>query len=383
MSQQQAIDKLPAPAGPLVPADVAAPLVPADAAAPLVPLQDMLEKILDKVFATDDRLACVERLLRELDGQALGDARATVQSALEALGDFFLGIRALEATRFGEAREHLAKAAQGFDAIGQTERRDVAIGLGTYARAVFELKAMNVGLAQQLLSEVRDYLKKAGRFAQPYEEMIDHMEPDQLFVQSFQAQMARDFGTAKVLTEQASDAALAVAQKYYAPETPPHNFFLGYSHYMKACYTVNKSFNDFNVFKFDSLCSDKDVKLDALRAREFLAKSDQNALTAQLIPMTDGFQELLDLILQLSPMLQDLFRSTFKPELSIYNSLRQGIGRASEYFSQAGPQAAPLFRLCDQLSGQVDNLERLAKPSSPEVGAPGPSLRETAAHESY
>jgi hypothetical protein len=348
------------------------------AAAPSTQAATLLSQTLDDVFAADDPLPYIDQLIIQLDPVALGDLLTEFQLVLESLGSFFLGLKVMEAVRFVEARDHLQRASQGFSQTGLEELRDLAIGFGTYAEAIIELQAYNVGKAQEIFAETREYLRKAGKFGQRFAPIIDHMHPDQLYVQGVQALMTRDLGTAKTLIEQASDAAEKVAHTYYEPESPDHFSFLGFAHFYKAYYTFVQAFNDFNEFKYDNLAKEINLKADALQAKEFLGKGNhENVFVRYLICLTNGIIELLDVIVRLSALLRDVLDSNYRPDPLVYDTLRQGIRRASNDFSQAGQQAAVILRFCDQLFSQVANLERLAKPRNPE------SPRETAARESF
>jgi len=81
--------------------------------------------------------------------------------------------------------------------------------------------------------------------------------------------------------------------------------------------------------------------------------------------------------------MQMVLNSTFQPDSQTYDALRQRIRRANDFFAQTGPQASILVRFCDQLSSQVNNLEKLVKPKPVETPATGLSLQETAAYESF
>jgi hypothetical protein len=342
-----------------------------------------LDRIIDDVFAADDSLAQVDNLLAHLD-PALGTLLPVMQTLLQSLGSYLLGLQYIRAGNFQDSRDQLKLSVEGFDQIGQNELRDAAIGFAMYAEAAIEARRGNIARAQELLKNVREYLRKAGKFGQMFQGIIDHMEPENLFIQAMQALTARDFGNGKALIEQAAQASEKVAKNYYDEDTAAYYTFMGMARYYKAVYEVYRSLNNFSELNYDVLASEINLTRDAVQAADLLKKgpADQPLIKA-LAVTAEGIVEVLELISQLAPMMQMTLNSTFKPEPKVYEALRQRIRRANECFAQAGDQAATLLRFCDQLSNQVNNLERLAKPPALQVGEVSLSIKETAAHDSF
>ncbi len=345
----------------------------------------MVGQVIDYVLEADDPLPLISRMLDELDPQKAGDAYPTVKLVLESLGSFILGVEALKKPdTYAEAGQHFQSAVDGFDQAGETELRDVAIGVGTYGAANRELQVYNISRALELVTQAREYLRKAGKYGQKFESMIDRMQPDHLFLQGVQALYARDFDKAKPLIEQASRAAEKFAQDHCEPDSVEYFFFSGYAYYFRSFYTVNRAFNDFNQFKYDTLAGEINLRGDAVQAKELLSKSDRKLPIVEiLIYASEGNRELLDLFTRLAEIMRGVMDSTFKPSPQTYDDLRQRIRRANDFFGRVGADGVPMIRLCAQLADQVNNLERLAKPVPVEVPAAGPSLREKASYENF
>jgi hypothetical protein len=343
----------------------------------------VLDRVIDDVFSADDSLVQVDNLLAHLD-PALGTLLPLMETLLQSLGSYLLGLQYIRAGNFQESRDQLKLSVEGFDQIGQSELRDAAIGFAMYAEAAIEARRGNIGRAQELLKNVREYLRKAGKFGQMFQGIIDHMEPENLFIQAIQALTARDFGNGKALIEQASQASEKLAKNYYEEDTPAYYTFMGMARYYKAVYEVYRSLNNFTELNYDVLASEINLTRDAVQAADLLKKGPTDQPLVKALAVTaEGSVEVLELISHLAPMMQMTLNSTFKPDPKVYEDLRKRIRRANECYAQAGDQAATLLRFCDQLSNQVNNLERLAKPSALKVEAVSLSIKETAAHDTF
>jgi len=264
----------------------------------------IVEQTIERIFAAEDSLTLIDEMLNELDAGTVGDAFPVLQLVLQSLGNFFFGLRSMQSPNFPEARDHLSVAAEGFTQTGEDELRDLSVGFAAYASAVVALQEYNVGRARELFTQVRDYLRRAGKFGQRFEWLIDHMQPENLFVQGFQALIARDFDTAKPLIEQASHAAEKLANDYYQEGTPEYFTFLGFARVYRAVYTFHRAYNDLNQFKYDSLAAEIDLKGEAVQARDLLSKGNsENPFVRVMTLLSNGYIELLDLICQLAPII--------------------------------------------------------------------------------
>jgi hypothetical protein len=338
---------------------------------------------IDEVLNAENGLALIEQRLNELN-PAAGPLSAVLQILFQSLGRFLLGIDYLRTGAFAEARDQLKEGVEGFDKIGETEMRDVGIGFAMYSEVALDVRKGNLARAQEQLATVREYLRKAGKFAQAFEGMIDHMTPDHFVMQAVNALSNKDFGMAKALIEQAAAASERVARKYYKDDTSEYSTFMGLARYYKAFYQIHRALTSFFELNYDGLANEIDLTRDAIAARDLLSKSDPNLpLVRNAFYVSEGIIEVLELIKELAPTMQKIFNSTFKPDPGIYESLRQRIRKATDSFGQTGESAATLIRFCEQLSNEVNNIERLAKPQPGEVLIASPTNKERLAEETY
>ena len=335
--------------------------------------QAFVEQIVDQIFEAnlDKRLPLIEKFINTLKPQKVGSAFETLQITLKSLWEFFAAIRYVRSEGdFLEASKLFRSAAEGFGQVGKRELRDLSIGFVVYLEAVTELQKMNIGQAMELFKMIKEYLKNAGKYGRIFEQFVDEIEPDAIFVGAVNALMQLDFANAKALIEKASQAAEKVAHNYYREGEPLYNTFQGFAHFYKTYYTFVKALSDFNQFQYDKLTNKQDLLNEAILAHKLLDKGDTENVTFRNVNyMLKGIIQLLESISDLSRLMRTIFNSTFKPDLKTLMLLKQNIDSASNMIAKAGPQAVPLIRLCNQISNQVNNLERLAKPTKKDFGA--------------
>ena len=327
-------------------------------------------EIINTVFTTDDDPLVLinqeQQKLKQLSPETGGDAFPKVQLALQSLGELFLGQKFLERINFTKAHDQFLAAAEGFRQIGEDELYNLATGFRVFSEANVALQQLSIGRARELLTQIQDYIQKAGKFGLTLESLSEQLQPDILFLQGFEKAQALDFSAARPLIEQASYVSGKIANDSYAKDTSEYFLFLGMSHYYRGIYRALRAFNDFNHFNYDSLTTEADLKSEVVQARDLLSKvEDKSPVVEGAIHLCNGISELLDLLGQLAPMMQMVFNSTFKPDPQAYDSLRQKIRRAKDSFVHLGPLgpfAAIYDRQCEQLFDQINNLERFAKP---------------------
>ena len=332
----------------------------------------MIFKTIDTVFDADldAGLLIIEDRLESLDPAEVGTEYETMKTTLESLWNYFEAIRLIRTeTNFIGAYERFESAAEGFDLVGIQELRDLSLGMSGYVAAIIALQSMNVGQVSEILTEVKAYLRNAGRYGRKFEPLIHHIEPEKLFILAVQSMFALDFANAKIWTEQASQAAENVANKYYDEGDPLYNTFKGYAQYYKSFFSFIRAMNDFNQFEFDKLAVENDLEEEAIQAQYYLTKGDiGNILVKNALMIANCLVHMLKSIRDLAEILQNVFSSTFKSDLQALVEIKENITLATGYASEAGPAAVTLIRSCNQLSNQVKNLEMLAKPNKKDFG---------------
>jgi hypothetical protein len=328
----------------------------------------LIVQTIDKVFNSDvdEALPIIEQLIQDADS-----ALVTLQSVLHATWNYFQAIRLVRTeANFVDAFDLLRLAADGFDKAGYRKLSDLSTGMERYVAAVVEVQKMNVSRALELLVSVKEYLRAAGKFGSQFEPMIDHFEPETFFLAGAQAVQNLDFATAQPLIERASQATEKVARDYYQENSLPFNSLCGMSHFYRASYAYYQAWNDLNQFEYDKLSAEENLAQDAAEAQRLLEKGDtENVSFRNALHLSIAFVNLMEVIREFARIMQKVLGSTFKPDMQALIILKQKIGIASDEASEAGPQAVTLVRFCDQLSNQVKNLERLAKPNKKDFGA--------------
>jgi len=333
----------------------------------------LIEQTIDSVFEADidEALPLLESRMQALDPQAAGTATEIFQIILQSMWNFFQAMTRIRTqANFVEARDLFESAEDGFSQVGHDELRDLSIGLGVYAEAVVNLQEGNIGQALELLTEVKDYLRNAGKFSRKFEPLIDHMEPENLFLAGSRALQNLDFASAKPLIEKAAQTAEELAHTYYAEGVPLYYTYQGLACLYKAFYTFFEACNELHQFEYDKLATRQDLVHNAMQAQELLNKGDtSNVVFRNASHISRAIAHLLEVINQLAQIMRRIFSATFKPDLRTLMLLKQKIRIANNSAAEAGPQAATFLRLCDQLSNQINNLEKLAKPDKKDFGA--------------
>jgi hypothetical protein len=233
-----------------------------------------VEQIVASVFEADEPLALIQELLDKPDAGTVGDALLAQQLVLRSFGSFFLGITEAQRGNYPEARNNFFVAAEGFTTIEEDIPRDLARGFGVYLDAVVAIHAKNLRLSQELMVQSQDLFRKAGEFAQRFEGMIDHIQPELLFLQAAEGLSELNFDTARPLIEKASQAAVKVATEYHKDHSTLYCFFMGNSYFYKALYNFSRVNRDFNRFAYDRLTSEIDLNRDAVEAKAMFDKAD-------------------------------------------------------------------------------------------------------------
>lgn len=334
--------------------------------------KDLLAKTTNEVFKAEeeDALKLIEGMIKALDAEALGNDFEPQRIALESLWNFFDALGLIKSRGdFMNARKELECAVQGFSRIGQTELRDLSIGLGIYVEVITEVQSQNIGRALKLCGEAKEYLEAAGKFSNKFKPLVDFMEPDTLFLAGFNALSSSDFASGQAYIEQASWTAKEVAVKYCKEGDSLYCTFQGYAHFYRACYILHVTLHEFNQLEYDKLAAEKDLTCDAMEAEELLRKGEtENVQVKNAIHFSNTIVQLLEVTCELAKIMQRVLSSTFKDDPGTFKLLKQKVNLASKSASEVGIQGAAFIRFCNQVSDRVNNLERLVKPNKKDFG---------------
>jgi hypothetical protein len=337
-----------------------------------VETNDLIENTVDTIFDADldITLPMIEEMIEKLNPQEAGISYEPLKIALESLWEYFEGIRLIRTEgNFIEANERFSSAKIGFDEINYFELRDLSIAMEYYVAAVISIHSLNFGQYPIILDEIKTYLRKAGKYSRKFEFFIHHLEPEKFFVLASQAMITLDFVTAKPLVDQAFLTAKDVANEYYVKGGIDYNTFIGVAHMYKAIYSHASAQNNLNQFEFRKIVNEKNLEEDAIKAQNFLTKGDLgNIVIRNILNLSACLIYLLKTIRELAEIMQKVFSSTFKPDLYSLDDIKNNITIARDSASEAGSQAVPMIRSCNNLTNQVKNLELLARPNKKDFG---------------
>lgn len=325
------------------------------------------------------------RIIEEVLAADIGDAQRLIVHHLEALKpdqkgseiELFLqslwrhieGLRVVSEEGDLELGTELQEsAAAGFEQLGAKELESASRALSTYAKALMEVKRLNLNRSMELFDSTEKYLRDAGRFGRKFQGLIDHMKPGALFVGALPALATGDYDSARALASQASDMSKRVAEDYYETGTPQHFTFLGQAYLYEAVYSHVQAQADLSNLELDRIVSE-DISASAREAERLLFQSGLKDVNIQSsYNLSKALVEISQVTKGIAVRMDLCFKAAFKPDLQGFLDLKARTHRAIHYASKVGPQAVPIIRSCEGLLTRIHNLERLARPRKTDFG---------------
>ena len=334
---------------------------------PVVPQLELVEsRIIEEVLNADDAQPLIVRHLEALEP---GQKGSELEQFLLSCWEHLEGVRVIrEEGNFDRAAELEESAAAGFQRLGVTELESTSRSLSAYSNAIKEARRMNINRSLELFTSTEDYLKHAGRFGQKFQPIIDHMKPEALFLSVVPALLAGDFGSARVLINQASEMSERVAERYYTKGEPMHFTCLGMAHFYRAFYTYFQAQMDLSQLELDKLAGE-DLSASAKEAERLLAQGDLMNIQIQTVHhFSKALIDFLEVTKGIASRMHLCLKATFKPDSQGFLDLRTMTRRAIDNASKAGPLAVTVVRSGDLLLERIRNLERLAAPRKTDFG---------------
>jgi len=352
-----------------------------------VPMDEiaLAERIIDEVFEVDieSRLPLIGQYIRQMDADPQYASMVVLRAALESLGSLFLGLDQLRSFgNFAQAHEFLHAASNGLNQIGLTDLGHVASATCTYVEAVINAQQLNLGQAVELFDAAKAQLREASKYGQQFEVLIDHMEPDALFLALLGALTQQDFEKAKILSARTFKSAENVAERYYDETEPEYYSFKGIAYCYRSYYTFARSLYDFNQFKYGAFASRPDLASDAVRAQELFERSDlRNVLMQRGLVLSKCIAESMDLLVELAAYLDSIFSAASGAKVYdavLLDKLKRKAHKATDLASEVGPENVAFVRAIEILGHQLNNLDNLlsrrpiGKSAASQAGSPIP-----------
>ena len=338
------------------------------------------DKIIESLLRDDpaQALEAIDQSLGSLDANSVDPEERKLSKVLPPLRSFLQGYSLLiRNTGYKEARDLFMPSAQDFGHLGQDELKHLALGFGTYAEGILQIRGMNIALAQDSLAKAKAHLQKIGKFRSIFDPVIDNMECEGLYIGAWLSLAKLDYPMAEILFEKAAVAQEDVATKHFEAGTPEFCFTLGTAHFYRAFSTFSLSYNELNHLSCDEDVFKQDLSSDAVKAQTLFLEaskgsgSDSNkpsGVLGQRIHMSGAVANLLEAIALLALSMNKILRSTFKPNIETFRHMRTKIREANRLFVKAGDDAVTLVKFCEELAERVNNIERIAKPTKKDFG---------------
>ena len=332
-------------------------------------VSDLESQIIEEILDVDitDSQPIVAHYLQVLGSEHEG---SELELLLKSFWNYSEALRLVaEEGNFLQSIESAEAAANGFNQIGFEELESTSRAFSAYAYAITELHKLNVGRYLELHSDLEEYLRKAGRFGLKLQPMIDHLKPEAEFVSGIQALQLSDSSTAKTLINQAAEGSVRLADKYYEKGTQLHFTFLGLGKMYTSFLTYFIAQQDLTNLELDSSNLSSEIIETAKEAEKLLSQADLDHFNVRIAyQLSRAITELTEVTTLLRIELHRCLQSTFKPDRTDFLALLEKTRQAMEYLSNAGPNATPLIRMCDQLLVRIKNLQRLSKPNKKDFG---------------
>jgi hypothetical protein len=336
---------------------------------PFVATPEQLARLLSVVPA--DALRLVEGHLGEIERTCPeGPVRQSALTTLKSLWSLLKGTELVRTQAdFVEASRLFVMAVNGFSETKLYQLRDLSVGLGVYVAAVVQMQRKNIGQANDLLVQVREYLRKAGQFASGFESLIDHIQPDAYVVAGASALADLDFDTARTLFDRAAQSAEYVATTYYSDGAPLMFTWQGLSKTYRALYAFSLNLTYLHQLDCDMIRDEESLAAEAKAASELLSKGDtENVIFRNLVHAAHALELMLRATSRLAKVQSLILKSSLKSVRPELVEVKRLIHDAGDCFSLAGTQWVAYLRISNQLTRFVDNLDRLARPSRRDFG---------------
>jgi hypothetical protein len=236
--------------------------------------------------------------------------------------------------------------------------------LAKYFEGVIEGSKGNIQAAQEIMSQAEALLNQAGGLGRRYQQVLDHLKPDMLFITAMSFLQRQDYETARVWIEQAAAAATRLADRYHN-ESPEYFLFTGLSNLHRTIYVFIVAMRDLAICRYDKLVGrTPEFRQRSSTAIEALEKADAaGILPPFVLSLARGIRDTLDVVPTIAEVMTSVFQPAFKPDIPQLAVAKKGVEAAVSSFTSAGEAAVPMLKQIQLLAQMIDNVQLLVKPT--------------------
>ncbi|MEA2898408.1 MAG: hypothetical protein QOJ84_4023 [Bradyrhizobium sp.] len=296
--------------------------------------------------------------------------KSAFQLALNGAACFGAGLRAAQQTDFAGAADNLRTAVENFNAVDIVDARSIAYAFLCYVDGTRNALLLNLDRARELWNEAERHLKEEGGLQEKYRFLLEQFKPDQLYISAVGAIARQDYDAARLLLEEASQAASGFADKHLSPEDPGYRFYKGLGQFYAAYYNFADSTRDFMSCGYDRLI-DRRIELTqvAKEAKSLLVlESYPNEIRRRVGVLAAAINLLQEILIDFSAIMKDVMLANFSRDTASLLELRLKIAEVRKLVSGLGPPGAAMLGQCELLARQADNVERLTRPTVKDFG---------------
>jgi hypothetical protein len=290
--------------------------------------------------------------------------------ALTAAANFGAGMKALQHADFATAVQNLDAAEKGFSTVGADEAHSISYAFFCFADGTRNALLLNLDRARELWVKAEQHLKDKGGIQERYRVLLDQFKPDQLYLAAIQLLIQQDFDGGRSIMKDASRAAIEFATRYLTVDDPSYRYLKGLSQYYLAYYNCVESYRDFTACGYDRIIANGDAFVAAAKSAEadLVLDAYPNEVQRRVAVLAVGVSRLQQILVAFAKLMQNVMLANFTREAPELADLRKQIPEAKNILGGLGPPGVPMIRQCEQLMRQVENVERLSRPTAKDFG---------------
>jgi hypothetical protein len=331
-----------------------------------------IEHALEELFSCDDPTQMVNHALAETEKVTqLPDSpdRAALLVALNAATYFGAGLRAITQADFAGATENLRAAYERFS-VGAEQAKSISYALSCFCDGTRNASLLNFDRARELWAEAESYLTQQGGLQDRYRFLLDQFKPDQLYLAGGRLLLQQDFEGGRSLLADAARAASEFADRYLPDDSPVYHQFKGLSQFYSAEYNLAESMRNFAACGYDRIIANEASLIAPSSAAEAALAhiSNPNEIQRRIAIMSDGYNRLQRVLIAFAKVMQNVMLANFNREAPELAMLQVQLAEARKIFGGLGPNGVSYVRHCEQLSRQIENVQRLTRPGVKDFG---------------
>lgn len=325
---------------------------------------------IDRLFGQgqEEAIALLEQEYAKLQAQPSVD-EATKQEQtqfLVAFWNFFQSLLSMRNANFELSLQQMQAAQPSFVALKMDTFSALAGAFITYFEAIIDIRTGNYQSGLELIQSARTQFDQIPNYGEYYAAMVDTLESEGFFIAGINYLLQLDVENAQVNFNKAEKGCKQVAMKYYAPESPNHQLYLGLGAFYAAYGSFSTQMNRLNTLDFSYFdYAENEAATLAAEAMEHLGMSLEIGEIAQNSLRTAKVINLLSQVVYQSGKTMHLLVQA-EPGAIHYPvaSLKKMVVGAHKFCIEIGDTGLSLARLSKQIDQTVGHVAAMLPQSA-------------------